>query len=283
MIGMNSLGYLGRLGNQMFQFAALKGISKNRGFNYCLPPSDLYTEHTNVQQYDAEVAAGKAMHQLFLPFKLSNTSDLNCQYLDRDRPTAPESGFTFDENLYNRVPDWVNIQGFFQSWKYFDNIKEEIRGDFEFKDFIQDPCKEMMSQFDEPPISLHIRRTDYVTNPNHTALGMEYYEKALKEVPTVYDSCTLPVLVFSDDPDWCKEQELFADNRFMIAEDNSGWTDMCLMTMCSYHIIANSSFSWWGAWLADSKKVIAPSGWFAGSNLEHLDTKDLIPEEWVVI
>ena len=144
MIGINALGYLGRLGNQMFQFAALKGIARNRGFNYCLPPSDLYTEHTNVQQYDAEVAAGKAMHQLFLPFKLTNTSDLNCQYLDRDRPTAPESGFTFDENLFNRVPDWVNIQGFFQSWKYFDNIKDEIRGDFEFKDFVQDPCKEMM-------------------------------------------------------------------------------------------------------------------------------------------
>ena len=139
MIGFNALGYLGRLGNQMFQFAALKGIARNRGFNYCLPPSDLYTEHTNVQQYDAEVAAGKAMHQLFLPFKLSNTNDLNCQYLDPKRPTAPEAGFEFDENIFNRVPDMVNIQGFFQSWKYFKNIEDEIRGDFEFKDFVQDP------------------------------------------------------------------------------------------------------------------------------------------------
>ena len=278
MIGFNALGYLGRLGNQMFQFAALKGIARNRGFEYCLPPSDLYTEHTNVQQYDAEVASGKAMHQLFLPFKLSNTSDLNCQYLDRDRPTAPESGFTFDENLYNRVPDWVNVQGFFQSWKYFKNIEDEIRGDFEFKDFVQDPCREMMDSLDETPISLHIRRKDYVTNPNHTALGADYYEKALKE----FDE-NETVLVFSDDPDWCNEQELFADDRFMIAEGNSGWTDMCLMTMCKGHIIANSSFSWWGAWLAKSEKVVAPSGWFAGSNLEHLDTKDLIPEEWVVI
>ena len=58
-------------------------------------------------------------------------------------------------------------------------------------------------------------------------------------------------------------QELFADDRFMIAEGNSGWTDMCLMTMCKGHIIANSSFSWWGAWLAKSEKVVAPSGWFA--------------------
>ena len=102
MIGFNALGYLGRLGNQMFQFAALKGIARNRGFNYCLPPSDLYTEHSNVTQYDAEGAAGKAMHQLLLPFKLTNTSDLNCQYLDQDRPTAPESGFTFDENLFKK-------------------------------------------------------------------------------------------------------------------------------------------------------------------------------------
>ena len=147
-----------------------------------------------------------------------------------------------------------------------------------FKDFVQDPCKEMMSEFDEPPISLHIRRTDYVTNPNHTALDASYYKKALKEFGE-----DETVLVFSDDPIWCHDSGLFADDRFMIAEGNSGWTDMCLMTMCKGHIIANSSFSWWGAWLAKSEKVVAPSGWFVGSNLEHLDTKDLIPEEWVVI
>ena len=278
MIGFNALGYLGRLGNQMFQFAALKGIARNRGFEYCLPPSDLFTEHTNVTQYDAEVAAGRAQHQLFLPFKLTNTNDLNCQYLDRDRPTAGEAGFAFDENLFNRVPDWINIQGFFQSWKYFDHIKEEIREDFEFKDFVQDPCREMMGSLDEVPISIHVRRTDYTTNPNHTALDLNYYERALKE----FDGKET-VLVFSDDPEWCKYQELFEDDRFMIAEGNSGWVDMCLMTMCKGHIIANSSFSWWGAWLANSEKVVAPSGWFAGSNLESHDTRDLLPEDWSVI
>ena len=276
MIGFNALGYLGRLGNQMFQFAALKGIAANRGFTYCIPPSDSYTEDTNVEQYDAQVASGKAMQQLFLPFKLEKTSDLNCQYLDPKRPTAPEAGFNFDENLFNRVPDWVNIQGFFQSWKYFKHIEDEIRDDFQFKDFVQDPCNEMMSSLEEVPISLHIRRKDYVTNPNHSALGIEYYQKALKE----FDE-NETVLVFSDDPDWCKEQELFADDRFMIAEGNSGWVDMCLMTMCKGHIIANSSFSWWGAWLAKSEKVVAPSGWFNGSDLEHLDTTDLIPDEWI--
>ena len=277
MIGFNALGNLGRLGNQMFQFAALKGIARNRGFNYCLPPSNLYTEHTNVQQYDAEVAAGRGMHQLFLPFNLSNTDNLNCQYLDVKRPTAVEQGFGFDENLFNRVPDWMNIHGFFQTEKYFKHIRDEIRGDFEFKDFVKDPCTEMMGSLEETPISLHVRRTDYTTNPNHSALSLDYYKKALEE----FDNET--VLVFSDDPEWCGQQELFSDDRFMVAEGNSGWVDMCLMTMCKGHVIANSSFSWWGAWLSDSEKVVAPSGWFKGSNLEAThDTKDLIPEDWIV-
>ena len=283
MIGMNSLGYMGRLGNQMFQFAALKGIARNRGFNYCLPHSDLTEEYPNVKVYDESVAAGKAQHTLHLPFTFGSTSGLNIQYLDPKRPTAVESGFCFDENLFNRVPDWVCIQGYFQSEKYFKHIRDELLLDYTFQDYILNPCKEMMSQFDEPPISLHVRRTDYTTNPNHTAIPLKYYESALKEVPTVYDSCDVPVLVFSDDPEWCKEQKLFSGSRFMIAEGNSGYVDMCLMTMCSYHIIANSSFSWWGAWLADSKKVIAPSGWFAESNNQLLDTKDLIPEDWVIV
>ena len=283
MIGFNALGHLGRLGNQMFQFAALKGIARKRGFEYCFPPSSSSVDWKDSASYYNAVGTGQAQHLLFQPFKLANTSQLNIQMIDQGRPIACEKGFTFDDNLFNRVPDWVSLQGFFQSEKYFKHIRDELLGDFEFKDEISDPCKEMMSQFDTPPISLHIRRTDYTTNPNHSVLDLDYYKRALAEVPVVYDSCDLPVLVFSDDPEWCKEQELFDDSRFLIAEGNSTYIDMCLMTMCGYHIIANSSFSWWGAWLSDSKKVIAPSGWFKGSNLEGNDTSDLIPEEWHVI
>ena len=140
-----------------------------------------------------------------------------------------------------------------------------------------------MSQFDEPPISVHVRRGDFLINSgNHYNLSLDYYEKAISLLPRVYDSCDLPVLVFSDDPDWCKEQKLFEDNRFMISEGNSAYVDMCLMSMCSWHVIANSSFSWWGAWLSDSKKVIAPSKWFGPNNAAN-DTKDLYCEEWVVV
>ena len=263
MIGFNALGQLGRLGNQMFQFAALKGIARNRGFEYCFPPTKNQNEWTD--------------HQLFNPFKLSNTNQLNVQFIDPERPTIIEESFSFDERIFNECPDWVSIQGFFQSEKYFKNIEEEIRGDFIFKDEILNPCKEMMSGLDNP-ISLHIRRTDYVTNPNHTTLGLEYYQNALKE----FDK-NLTVLVFSDDAEWCNRQELLSDERFLIAEGNTNYVDLCLMTLCSGHIIANSSFSWWGAWLAKSQKVIAPSGWFEGSNNEHLDTKDLLLKDWIIL
>ena len=262
MIGFNALGQLGRLGNQMFQFAALKGIARQRGFNFCFPPSANKNEWTD--------------HQLLIPFKLSSTNELNIQYIDFNRPTIQEKGFGFDEDIFHNCPDWVTVQGFFQTEKYFKHIEQEIKSDFTFRDEIYDPCKEMMSSLDDP-IALHIRRTDYMTNPNHTCLSMDYYEKALEFFPNK------TILIFSDDPQWCQRQELFADDRFLGSDNDDAYIDMCLMTMCKGHIIANSSFSWWGAWLADSDKVIAPKGWFEGSNNSHLDTNNIYCSDWIVL
>ena len=260
MIGFNALGQLGRLGNQMFQFAALKGIARNRGFEYCFPPTKNTNEWTD--------------HQLFNPFKLGSTTQLNVQFIDYDRPTVMEETFSFNEKLFNECPDWISLQGFFQTEKYFKHIRDELLKDFEFRDEILEPAQKTMSYW-KNPIALHIRRTDYRTNPNHTALSMDYYEKALSE----FDDSS-EVIIFSDEPQWCMEQKLFESDRFMISETGNNYMDMCLMTLCSGHIIANSSFSWWGAWLSSSQKVVAPSDWFKGSNNEHLDTKDVIPERW---
>ena len=124
-------------------------------------------------------------------------------------------------------------------------------------------------------IGLHIRRKDYLTNSNHCALDMSYYKKALKQFE--YD---VPVIVFSDDSAWCHEQDLFQDDRFMISENDSGYIDQCLMSMCSDFIIANSSFSWWAAWLGNRGKVIAPKKWFPDD--KH-NLKDLYCKGWKVI
>jgi len=123
--------------------------------------------------------------------------------------------------------------------------------------------------------SLHVRRTDYVQKAGfHPPCSMEYYEKALSIIEG-------NVLVFSDDLDWCKET--FLGDRFTFISGNRDYQDLFLMSMCKNNIIANSSFSWWGAWLNTNlnKKVIAPKKWFGPHLKESSD--DIYPNTWEVI
>jgi hypothetical protein len=263
MIGFNALGQLGRLGNQMFQYAALKGIAVNNGYNICIPFSQNKNEWTD--------------HQLNNAFKMSSLNQMNYQFIDPNRPIVDESEFSFNKNLFDNCSDWITLQGFFQSEKYFKHIRDQLLIDFEFHDSIMEPAKHAVSNWNNP-IALHVRRTDYITNANHTILSLDYYQKALD-----YFNDDCEIIIFSDDPQWCLQQKLFDSDRFLVSETNNNYLDLCLMTLCSGHIIANSSFSWWGAWLSNSEKVIAPFDWFKGSNNEHLDIKDLFPETWTVI
>ena len=119
---------------------------------------------------------------------------------------------------------------------------------------------------------------DYLNlTDKHPICTMEYYEEALNQIP---DNAFL--FIISDDNE--KAADMFKDLKrpFCIPDTKNQNIDMCLMTMCDYHIIANSSFSWWGAWLANSNKVISPSTWFGPGN-QHLETQDLIPENWTII
>ena len=267
MIGFNALGQLGRLGNQMFQYASLRGIAAKNGYNFMIPPpAESYEKMDEWTQ-----------HQLFYPFNMSTIENLNVQYTDGERPVVSEKHFGFDEDLYNNCPRWVDVRGYLQSEKYFKEIEDLIREDFTFKPQFLRPSRSMIGSF-EDPVSLHIRRTDYLTlSHHHNNLGLDYYEEALSH----FDE-DRTVVIFSDDPEWCKEQSLFESDRFLVAEGNINYTDLCLMSLCKAHIIANSSFSWWGAWLAKSEKVIAPSKWFGPDN-QHLDTTDLYCEGWIVI
>jgi hypothetical protein len=269
MIGFNALGRMGRFANQMFQYASLKGIARNTGVDFCIP---------NHSQAVDDGIGNKLRTELFDSFDLNvNVGLLN----NGHAPAVVERFFHFDEELFSLCPDHITLQGYFQSEKYFKNIEKEIREDFTFKDEVLKPCKEMISSV-ENPIALHIRRTDYLTNSeNHFNLPLEYYKSALKHFDVNRN-----VIVFSDDPAWCQEQELFSSDLFMISENTDNRVDLCLMSLCSDFVIANSSFSWWGAWLSQNKnkKVIAPVQWFGktGYTKDH-DTKDLIPDGWIRI
>jgi len=285
MIGFNGLGSLGRLGNQMFEYATLRGIAANKGYEWCIPP----TSHRGIENY--------SLHEAFV---MPSVKPQNYRFLDNGQaPVVGERYYHFDQELFDLCPDHICLQGFFQTWKYFRNIEDEIRSEYTFHDHILGPCKEMMESFDTPPIFLHVRRGDpNLTDPRgfkwaytecssqHPPQPIEYYEKALKEFPE-----DVPVIVCSDSPDWVQEQEFFSDDRFAISvpEDKYAdgsyepYVDMCLMSLCSGAIIANSSMSWWGAWLQNGRgKVVAPKMWF-GPAYPNNDTKDLYLENWIVI
>lgn len=261
MITFNNLGNLGRLANQMFQYASLKGIATNRGFDFCIPPESSFGEIDPLVKNDPL--------NLYSCFHVDEKSTLGMY----PNQMLHERMHTFDEELFNNCPDNVDLFGYYQSPKYFNHIQDEIRKDFSFPKELNDTCDDVINTLGGGDvISLHIRRTDYIANPNHPLQPMEYYLNALEQLPE------LPVIVFSDDPEWCDEQDEFDSDRFAISY-NSVDLDLCLMTKCKYHIIANSSFSWWGAWLAKSKKVIAPKNWF-GASCKHKSVEDMVFGDW---
>jgi hypothetical protein len=127
-------------------------------------------------------------------------------------------------------------------------------------------------------ISLHVRRGDYLNYPHcHPVCDIPYYEHALTYLPE-----GLPVIVFTNDLEWCNEQDFFNGERFLISENNHVGFDLCLMSLCHYHIIANSSLSWWGSWLAKSKLTVAPKNWF-GPAYAGWSIEDRLLPDWVAI
>ena len=264
-VAFNHLGKLGQLGNQMFQYAAAKGVASKLDVPFMIP---------NHRQVFDDGIGNRYTILLFDAFKLTSASLLGTL---RTENYVQENGFSFNKDLFKiDKTENCSLYGFFQTEKYFKHIEKQIRKDFTFKDEIKDECDDLIKQFTNP-IALHIRRGDFVwNNKNHPPLGLDYYESALK----LFDS-DREVIIFSDDTEWCKEQELFADDRFAVAEGGDQFYDLCLMSLCDDFIIANSTFSWWGAWLGNRGKVVAPKQWF-GEALDH-DTKDLYCKGWTVL
>lgn len=182
---------------------------------------------------------------------------------------------------YNELP-YVNnllLIGYFQSELYFKEYRTEILElfsiDNETKNYIATKYKEL---FEKPNYSIHVRRGDYLKlQEHHPPCPIEYYEKAIDIIDGRNKTC----LVFSDDIDWCVSN-LNIPNAVFISE--ADYISLYMMSICNDNIIANSSFSWWGAWLNnnDNKKVVAPKAWF-GPAKKDFDTSDIIPKNWIVI
>lgn len=278
-ISYNRLGSNGRLGNQMFQYAGLRGIAANRGYDWLIPRPDSY---------------GDSNYGLFDCFEMGSVEEKNFGQLNVQSIATGQ--FHFSQEFFDGCPDNINLHDYFTTEKYFANVKDVIRKDFTFKKEILEPCKEIVDELDNP-IFMHVRRGDYVVNPSaHPMCPISYYEKALE----LFDENS-PVLVFSDSIEWCKEQKFFQGDRFMLSEYDEKYSqtadtllgkqntlipyfDLCMMTLCNGGIIANSTMSWWGAWLMENKTqpIVAPKPWF-GTHYNDYNMNDLLPDGWVEV
>jgi hypothetical protein len=192
--------------------------------------------------------------------------------------TYIETYFPFNKEVFSIEED-TNFAGYFQTEKYFKHCKKRVRKEFTFKKELVERVTERLKEYrGKNLVSLHVRRGDYLANPTyHPQPSNEYYYNAMDMLD---DGNTVFVCV-SNDIQWCKEN-LKRDN--LVYEMNDLIFDMCLISKCNNHIIANSTFSWWGAWLgnAPNKKVIAPKIWF-GPAAGGLDTKDIYCDDFIIL
>ena len=279
---------IGGLGNQMFQYAAGLALAKHLEASLSLDID--WFEKKEDRQFDLEafaLAPNWATDAEKAPFSKPNMS-LAARAIRKAkpyyrRPVFQEAHYHYDENFWKAQAP-VYLEGYWQSEHYFGKYATDVRTAFTFSEQVHSSVAPIAEQIKNTlAVSLHVRRGDYVANPNtnkvHGTCSPEYYKKAaalLRE-----DFPTMELFVFSDDIEWAQQNLHFpSTTHFVDSREAPDYEDMRLMSMCQHHIIANSSFSWWGAWLNANphKKVYAPTQWFANSPN---DTKDLIPTSWL--
>ena len=176
------------------------------------------------------------------------------------------------------------MEGYWQSYRYFADAADKIRQELTPRDPMEPGNAAVAAEIDAvEAVSLHVRRGDYVTNagaaPFHGLCSLDYYRAAVNHVRARVGAPHL--FIFSDDHDWARDNLRFdLPTTYVVANPpDRGFRDMQLMARCRHHITANSSFSWWGAWLnpRHDKIVVAPQAWFADPKI---DTRDLIPQGW---
>lgn len=286
----------GGLGNQMFQYTlghliALKHKSKILLDKELFKLTKKRPGHTP-REYELDifgfnhVPASKTdikyFEQLTVFHKVKRELNLNYPKM------CYEKKFSFDPKIKNAQPP-VYLRGFFQSYKYFEDNEIKIKELFTFPYSKLDRVnQEFLGQIiTEESVSVHIRRGDYVddkiTRNFHGNCSKEYYLKAISNIQD--DKEEVHFFFFSDEIEWVKNEFKDLPIKKTFVDSNTGknsWIDMCLMSNCKHNVIANSSFSWWAAWLNKNskKKVIAPNRWFKDDEKESY-TFDLIPKEWI--
>lgn len=303
---MITVSLVGGLGNQMFQYAAGKALAERHGVglaldlsgfrNYalrsflldrlCVPDADLASAHTSAEKPANHFVRSRwkqRIDRVFGRVGLPKLAASTNQYR--------EPHFHYDPAFEGLGPQ-TSLFGYFQSERYFTSIAGTLRDWLLPREPFGGTAAEVLGRIERSrlPVSVHVRRGDYLnpgTTEFHGILAEPYYRQAIGRVEAALGD-GIDFFVFSDDAAAAEQVLNFLPKsrlNYVRGDPQRPWEDMALMARCRHHVVANSSFSWWGAWLNRSldKVVVAPRAWFAPAELKKLDTSDLYPPGWILV
>lgn len=276
---------MGGLGNQLFQYALGRRLALKNKTELFLDISQLGS-YGKPRQYSLShlaIAESIATNKQLAKLKIISLFDF---FKPRGKKSIiREHGYPFDPSVIN-APRNAYLDGHWQTEKYFKDIEDTIRQDLTIKD---PPDKKYLTMLDKisrtNSVSLHIRRADYLVGKNTSVFTIcqpEYYKQALAFITQKIGISEL--FVFSDDIEWASKNISFPRPITFVSDgDFADYQELILMSSCKHNIIANSTFSWWGAWLNNNhqKIVVTPKKWFFIATT--IDERDIIPSTWIKI
>jgi hypothetical protein len=301
-----TMSLIGGLGNQMFQYAAGKALAERHGVplaldisgfrDYALRPflldrllvpeaiASVQTEPAERPEINFTRAKWKGrIDRLFGKAGLPKLASSPNEYR--------EPHFHYDP-LFEALGPRMSLFGYFQSERYFNSIAGDLRNWFSPREPLGDVAAAALKRIEASrlPVSVHVRRGDYLkpgTHEVHGILGESFYRQVFDRLESMI-GLEAEIFIFSDDPAAAEQVLNFIPGsrlNHVRGDPERPWEDMALMARCRHHVIANSSFSWWGAWLNPSpdKIVVAPRAWFVATELSKRNTSDLYPAGWILI
>ncbi|MBU3583787.1 alpha-1,2-fucosyltransferase [Polynucleobacter sp. 15G-AUS-farblos] len=283
----------GGLGNQMFQYAIARALSLHYNADFTLDCSWFNKLEKGVTPRKLELPLLNIDPALFKNSGKLTTKKKFRFLIQQYLPFGPiiqrqVNAYDFDKEIFNLKN--INrrdlyLFGYWQSYRYFSHIRSLLQLEFTARELLPQAYKQYESKIlTSESVMVHVRRGDYVNSPSashfHGALDLDYYQTALKDILSIHPNAHF--FIFSDDLDWAKlalPQDLSMTYIENLSPDNSTIHELELMTSCKHHIIANSSFSWWGAWLRKNNvgKIYSPNRWISDRSL---DLSNLIPGDW---
>ncbi|MGH2907494.1 MAG: alpha-1,2-fucosyltransferase [Solirubrobacterales bacterium] len=276
----------GGLGNQLFQYAAGRAVAERTGTKLRLDACYVEIEPDRHYELNHFRIRAKVLREPPRPVIGYTQLDVEQRYAEEryGATICREWAHEFQDELAAAQPNSFLV-GYWQSEKYFAHLREPLRRELRPR-HLSRPARAAAKRVAASPaaVAVHVRRGDYVEDPvklrNHGICSPEYYEQAAAIVGEQVDGAEY--FVFSDDPDWCRQHISLPGQTHHMSGELAGFEDMHVMSCCRHWIVANSSFSWWAAWLGErpDSVIVAPSKWF--DEMER-DTRDQVPDRWLKI